>query len=593
MDLILGNPAGLWALLGLPAVIAIHFLQRRSRVVTATTLFLLEPLRRESETGRRLERLRTSIPLWLQLLAVLLLAWLLAEPRWLRAESVQRVAVVMDDSASMQAFRSQALAGLGDFLRRLGARSARLELTVLRSSPEAGALYHGSDPAAALREVESAWSPWLGLHDFHPALRTGRALVGDGLLVLISDHVPERVLPHDAALLAVGRPLPNCGVTGVAFDPSAGEGAFRVMVKNFSSAEQSRQWWLEIDGRRSAPTSVLLPAGGMAMLQSALPAGADEAVLTLEPDDLPADDRVPLVRPLPKSLGFSVDGPWPELQEMLSAFPQLVPAGAGAAELTAMVHDPLAPARPDGHAVVFTSDPQPDAQYLAGPLLVEDHPLMAELNWQPLLVQEGLGLPRSPQDHVLLWQGERPLILLRRAAGGQRQLLFNIDLRASNLRRLPAFPVLLHRFFNLLLEEKAAFFRENYETGQRLTVAGAADGPPPVQSVRPLDGGPAPEAPVEAAPLRAPLQPAFFTVSQDGRPLLQGAAHFTDPRESDLSAAASADRLQEDEAVLVERLSREDDLWRLWLLLLLAALLLSWHFSRERARPAPAPLRGS
>jgi hypothetical protein len=43
----------------IPAVIAIHFLQRRSRQLTVSTLFLLQQLQRESEGGNRFERLRS------------------------------------------------------------------------------------------------------------------------------------------------------------------------------------------------------------------------------------------------------------------------------------------------------------------------------------------------------------------------------------------------------------------------------------------------------------------------------------------------------------------------------------------------------
>ena len=58
-----GNPLGFLALLGIPAVLAIHFLQRRSRQAVVSTLFLLQQLQRESEGGSRFERLRPSIPL--------------------------------------------------------------------------------------------------------------------------------------------------------------------------------------------------------------------------------------------------------------------------------------------------------------------------------------------------------------------------------------------------------------------------------------------------------------------------------------------------------------------------------------------------
>ena len=116
--LTLGNLLGLWALLGIPAVIAIHFLQRKSQRVTVTTLFLLRQMRRESETGNRLERLRSSIPLWLQLVMVLMLTWLLVQPRWLKEDAVRRVAIVLDSSASMQAYREPAKAAVQGVMDR-------------------------------------------------------------------------------------------------------------------------------------------------------------------------------------------------------------------------------------------------------------------------------------------------------------------------------------------------------------------------------------------------------------------------------------------------------------------------------------------
>ena len=42
------NPLGLLALFGIPALLAIHFLQRKARVLTVSTLFLLDHTRREA-----------------------------------------------------------------------------------------------------------------------------------------------------------------------------------------------------------------------------------------------------------------------------------------------------------------------------------------------------------------------------------------------------------------------------------------------------------------------------------------------------------------------------------------------------------------
>src|SRR5204863_6769636 len=103
---VFSNLAGFWVLLGVPIILAIHFLQQRARVVRTSRWFLIEKLAPDSARGRTWDRLRSSRTLWLQLLAVLLAAWVLGEPRWVRTESVQTVVIVFDASASMEAFRA-------------------------------------------------------------------------------------------------------------------------------------------------------------------------------------------------------------------------------------------------------------------------------------------------------------------------------------------------------------------------------------------------------------------------------------------------------------------------------------------------------
>ncbi|RYD41042.1 MAG: hypothetical protein EOP85_13305 [Verrucomicrobiaceae bacterium] len=140
----LANPLGLLALLGIPAVLAIHFLQRKAVELPVSTLFLLERTRRDAASGRRFERIIPSIPLWMQLLAVLLLAWFLAEPRIRKSGSVQRVALVLDTSASMGVFKKEAVARLMAALPGFQGPASALELTVMESAPSRPRLYAGS-----------------------------------------------------------------------------------------------------------------------------------------------------------------------------------------------------------------------------------------------------------------------------------------------------------------------------------------------------------------------------------------------------------------------------------------------------------------
>ena len=145
------NPLGLLALLGIPAVLAIHFLQRKSVELPVATLFLLDRTQRESASGRRFDRLMQSVPLWMQLLAVLLLTWLLTEPRYQKPRSVQRVAVVLDASASMSVFKDATLSALRDKLPTLQGTASALELTVFESTPGKPRLFAGDSPERSTR----------------------------------------------------------------------------------------------------------------------------------------------------------------------------------------------------------------------------------------------------------------------------------------------------------------------------------------------------------------------------------------------------------------------------------------------------------
>ena len=117
--MILSNPLGLLTLIAIPIVIAIHFLQKRAQIVPSSTLFLLQKTQKESASGRKFDRLINSIPLWLQLLAVLIITWLTVQPRFQKTNSTQRIAIVLDSSASMSVFIEETKAKLKETLPTL------------------------------------------------------------------------------------------------------------------------------------------------------------------------------------------------------------------------------------------------------------------------------------------------------------------------------------------------------------------------------------------------------------------------------------------------------------------------------------------
>ncbi len=565
MLLTFANPAGFWALLGVPAILAIHFLQRESRRVVTSTLFLFEVLSPVSAQGRRFERLRGSVPLALQLAAVALLTWLLVGPRWLRKDSTQRVVVVLDSSVSMSAFRPELARALATRLHALAPAAARTEWRLIESDPTRPTLYAGNDLGPLLATLP-AWNPRLGTHDFQPALNTARSLVRDAGVALFATDRPTP-LPEGVELLAVGRPIENCGWIGVTVEG----GTWRALVRNHSAAPQTRTWHLEAAGAASPDTALTLAPGQTLTLSGPFPPGQDRCELVLSPDAFPLDDRLPIVRPAPKKLTLAVKPGTPLdpfFHRLAASVPEAdtVPTHADA-RLAVAAADP-----PPGPAILFVPPEAATPAYLPGELITEDHPLTSGLNWNGLLCKDTAPLPAREGDEVLLWQGTRPLLFLR---GGRadRSLVVNFDLRQSNADRLPAFVVLLERFLESVRAEKVAFERLNVDTNQLLEVAGDPAGPLP--HVTPDGDGPP----------RAPAAPGFLEVAQGNRPLLAAAAHFSDAREADFRDAASADTLKGKTAHLAERNSQQDVLWPVCALLLGAVCLANWALTGGGGAP--------
>ncbi|NNC90324.1 MAG: hypothetical protein HKN82_17865 [Akkermansiaceae bacterium] len=619
MNLIITNPLGFWALLGIPAVILIHFLQRQARVIPISTLFLLVQTQRESVSGRRFDRLTNSIPLWLQLLMVVLLTWLLVEPRYVRPASTQQVAIVLDSSASMSVFKEKLTVALGEKLPELRGAAAKLDIYIFESDADQPTVYSGDSPEEAMESI-AAWSPQAGATDPNNALRLARSRIKrEGLLVFATD-TPVDDLPFDAQLLAVGEAAPNVGLTGATFERDGDTLVWKALIRNYSDSVQSRTWSVLFpDGSRTEPRPVEIPSNGMTTIASAFPKGVPSLRITLGPDAFTLDDELPLIRPAPKTLKL-FSNTSQKFSEFSSRFAVTFPGievidDADAADLALVTYDPLLPALPATDAIVLLDETTRGRKYLSGGIVAEKHPLVDGLNWQSLLIRESIQMELTPSDEVLLWQGPRPLIALRTsavfedAAAGDpdaappppvrlRQLILNFDPSLSNALKLPAMVVLLHRFCEDLRDRKVAREARNTETGQRLSIS-TRSGPDaaPLRFTTFGPDGEVADATVvplsSASSLRAPADPGFFRVTQGEEVLLESACHFADTREADLRDCAEADRIAPASGQAVDRNTREDHFWRLWVLLVLAALLLAWHFTKERPReedsePLPA-----
>lgn len=558
MTFFFANPWGFLALLGIPAVILIHLLRRKSRQVVVSTLFLVEQALPSSEGGRKVRMLRNSLPLWVQILAVAALAWLLAQPRWIDSTSTQTVVTVFDDSASMSAFRKEALESAGRELARLDAASARTQWIFLRS--DASRLASGPDLAVALKDVDRNWRPDQGTHDTAEAFRLARTLAGQkGAVVYLTDRPQAGDGAAGVSWIACGAPIDNAGFLGVEVQ----DGRWSVLLKNFSGKSRDVRW--RIAGEKEWRTQTL-GADSLAEVSGEWPANATKLTLETEEDRFIFDNKLPVVRPQEKGLSVwagAHEGYDQLFRQIERISDPATPGVAGKSDIVLGVYNPLSPQRQEGAGMIFVEDIGSQQKPLPGMIIAENHPLIEGLNWQGLIARDSLGVPFREGDSALLWQGERPLIFVH-TQDGKPQLVFNFDIRKSNATRLPAFALLIHRFFSSVRDAKVAYEAANVETQQAVSVAGVGA-------------------------VQAPAEPDFFSAkAADGVVLFDGAAHFADSRESDFRLAGVSKSAEAAVEAIRARHANGEKLDPVWAAVLVALMLWNWLLTGAPTRPQAA-----
>jgi hypothetical protein len=391
----------------------------------------------------------------------------------------------------------------------------------------------------------------------------------------------------------------------VAFENESDTIRWNALLRNYSDSPQTRSWQIVFaDGSRSQPQPVTLEKNSMTTISSAFPAGSNSLRVVLTPDDFSLDDELPLVLPRPKSLKYylQVSEKHGNIARKFGRFRNLEEVSDPIqADLSLVSYDPLLPALPGGNSILMVDETTQSRKYLRGGIVAEKHPLMDGINWQSLLVRESIQIQLNKTDEVLLWQGNRPLIALRTSIlpeapeGAEprrvRQLIFNFDLTLSNAEQLESTALLLHRFSQELRNRKVALEVLNTEAGQPLRIATRSSARAAPLSLtrfgadgRALEDGTEVIALTQARFLQAPAQPGFFEIRQGDELLLESGCHFADTREADLRGCQSDDQIAGLSGKTVERNTREDHLWRLWVIIVLISLLLAWHFTRDRPR---------
>ena len=593
------NPAALGLLALAIPILLLHVLRPRREQRTVSSTFLWRSVARPVSAARPWQRLRPSVLLFLQLLAVALLALAVADPSRVTTTPLARHTVFIVDASGSMAARD------GDPNRVESAKDRAVELrgelpdggiasivvvddrprVVLTASPDPDAF------AAALRPIEptAGRADWAGAFVLAESLETAGVDVGFHILTdgRLSD-ADQRLIPPGSDHDIVGERATNRAITRLAVEPRGGALHVRATVANTGGSAAADQLRIDVDGVTEARVEVALSEGESRDVEVDVPAG-DRVEAFLDGDDLlDADDHAFATaarrRALTVLLCTPPDEPNPFLEGVFASSEGVTVEAcddarpAPGADL--VVYDRVAvPAEP---GAPFLAIAAPGGVGVAGvgaddtvddPVITSvdpDDPLVEGLDLSEVAIATAQRLVPGTARTVVA-ANDVPL-LVRGSVGGLPWAAFAFAVGDSNLPLQVAFPILVDRLLTDLAG--AALPPTDLVVGDALPVDPVAGGTvtaPGGSVAEVVPGGPTPTA----------TRPGFWTIGATDQPERVVAVN-ADPDESVLAPAqailtpARQARAGDEPATGRESLRH----WLLWPLL--AVVVAEWWWSRRR-----------
>lgn len=451
-------PAGLLALALAGPVLILHMLTPRRPPTEVSSLLHWDGLRHSITAAEPWQRIRWSLLLILQLLAVVLFALALARPATIEtAELADHTVFILDASGSMAA-----IDGDPD---RLGlaveeAESLRAELPdgglasiVVASANPSVLLEKSDDPeefdraiegvrtSAAAADFEAAFA--LAESLVTPDRQTGFVLVSDGRI----DQVSQRLAPLGTRFIPVGETDTNRAITDLSVTSGPGGLQARVTVESTGGPDATQELRLDVDGVTVLTEEIEIPSGRVFEDTFELPNGSRVAAFLDGEDLLASDNQRYAAAPILGSLKARVNGESTFfVDQLLSAIPD-VDTDVGIAEDvdfeiyvgTPVPAEPTTPfiaidvpgGVPGATPVGRVSDPVPT--------LVTSDPILEDVDVSRIAIADAQILEVDNGD-VLLGAPGAPLIV-RGEVGGTPYYYLGFTLEQSNLPVNVAFPI--------------------------------------------------------------------------------------------------------------------------------------------------------
>ena len=579
-------------------LLLLYLLHRRSKVRIVPAIFLWDRPQASPNSGTRIKFRFPPAIFYLELAALLLLAAALAAPFISTPETFPPLAVILDDSMSMQAKvpgGKSPLESGAEFIKR-----------EIRALPDRRVLWIVAGESPVLASDSNArtdfgpfWTGQAASSDLAAAASLARRMARGCHLLIVTDRKPALELAPDTTCYSAGAPLGNSAIV------NARRTGGRILIEaaNFSALPLNAALVLEPGSLR---TQLQLAPKETRRIVLAVPASAaheavtvrlenadasanamlidDEVVLEAE-DDSPVSYRI--VTALPAAARSALDRVLNGNPAFRAARTDEIPdldILPGEADSPSPVHlywhaspKKKTPAKPPQKEQTETnaenpteSQPQTEdaAPSASGPLSVENAAVLTR--GLPL---DSLQWAASADDlpgQTLLRSGDVPVLSTRQNLNRDREIFLNLDPSRSNITRHPFWPIFFQNLAQTVRTDRFGPARTNLRSGEILHVR-LPRGAEALTAVRP-DG--------KSMEIRAMRGDADF------RPMLHGVWRLESgtskwsasvmgltAEESDLSGAGPFRRDADKLAVM--------PFWMLrpmaWAFLLLAALLLAAH----------------
>lgn len=555
------NPWGLLGLLALPIIAVIHLYHRRFPPLPIAGLHLWTQDTRKDSPGRKREQLPITRSLLLELLAAILIALLLADPRDASTMTKPHLVVVLDDSASMSAqtggssSRERAIDWLKEQESSLGRGGVvSVLLTGLRPTLIAGPRASWQEMLIALED----WQPQSTNHDFGPAWDLAAQLAGEqeGRIAFLTDRLPgeSEIVPERMETVSVGRKMNNVAITAARwlFDADTGEGTLFTRIANLGSEEATVQLSATAGSNQLIDEPISLPANTEKAMQWAVPGGLSQIQFKAEAqnDPLAIDHEILLIEPEVRLVTVAVTLPsnhsaFEPIKKILGVLPNVQLGDPPNSDLIIS----QAAENPAGDRSLWWLGIGPlnpntvaeNGKTLIGPYLIEkQNPLMNGI------VLGGVvwgGIQNAPEELTPIVSAGSTLLFGQRLDTSSNAYMLNIDLASTNLTESPDWPI----FWTNLIEQcrisRPGFRRWNFHLDESIPFTLPLDSLEKSEQLT-LKHGETEKSLVRMENMEIPPRPevGLYQVI-DGKELLgEFAVNFFDREESDLTQLLPGER---------------------------------------------------